>query len=152
MDVHVKELLDCMIQKDEQQEQRLATQQNQIAEQQNRMAEQQNQIAELIWSLKDPPPVRVDLQQTAVNANVLRAEKVQKIGYNIIRSSRLKTFKLSADGDIKLFIKKFDEEIKTHKAVVGLNEDLNKEEFVPIFRSCLDFPVVERVYQVAKVE
>jgi len=33
------------------------------------------------------------------------------------------------------------------KGVVGLNDELSKEEFVPIFRTCLDFPVVERVDQ-----
>ena len=101
-------------------------------ERQDQIAVQQNQIAELLQAIKEPPQVRVDFQQPAVHADVLKAEKVQKIGYNIIRSSRLKTFKLSADGDIKLFIKKFDEEIKTMKAVVGLNEELTKEEFVPI--------------------
>ena len=31
------------------------------------------------------------------------------------------------------------------KAAVGLDDELTKEEYVPIFRSCLDFPVVERV-------
>ena len=113
----------------------------------SRMAEQQNQVAELLKALKDPAPVRVDLRQPAVADEVIRAEKVQKISYNIIRSSRLKIFKLSADVDIKLFLKKFNEELNTMKVVVGLNDELSKEEFVPIFRSCLDFPVVERVDQ-----
>ena len=34
------------------------------------------------------------------------------------------------------------------KTVVGLADNLTKEEYVPIFRSCLEFPIVERVNQV----
>ena len=34
------------------------------------------------------------------------------------------------------------------KTVVGLADNLSKEEYVPIFRSCLEFPIVERVNQV----
>ena len=144
----LQELLNRMVAKGEQQDERLLAQQNQIAEQQNKMAEQQNQIAALLQTLKDPPPVTVDLRQPVVADAVLRAEKVQKINFNLHKSSRLKPFKVSADSDIKLFLKKFDEELKTMKVMVGLNEVLTKEEFVPIFRSCLDFPIVERVSQV----
>ena len=78
----------------------------------------------------------------------VRAEKVQKINLNIRKSNRLKPFKVSNDSDIKLFLKKFDEELQNMKVMVGLNANLTKEEYVPIFRACLDFPIVERVGQV----
>ena len=151
----LQELLNRMVAKGEQQDERLLAQQNQIAEQQsqmveqqNRMAEQQNQIAALLQTMQNPPPVTVDFRQPQVADAVIKAEKVQKINFNLRKSSRLKPFKISAELDIKLFLKKFDEELKTMKVMVGLNDVLEKEEFVPIFRSCLDFPVVERVTQV----
>ena len=124
----LQELLNRMVAKSEQQEERLLT--------------QQNQIAELLRTLKDPPPVTVDLRQPVVADNVIRAEKVQKINFNLRKSSRLKPFRVSADSDIKLFLKRFDEELQNMKAMVGLNALLTKEEYVPIFRSCLDFPIV----------
>ena len=34
------------------------------------------------------------------------------------------------------------------KVMVGLDENLTRDEYVPIFRACLDYPVVERVGQV----
>ena len=91
--------------------------------------------------------------QNAVNVQpasdeAIRAEKIQKINFNLRKSNRLKIFKVSADTDIKLFIKKFEEELFNMKVMVGLNEVLSKQEYVPIFRSCLDYPVVERVSQV----
>lgn len=113
----------------------------------SRMAVQQDQVAELLKHLKDPAPVQVDLRPPAIADGVIRAGKVQKLSYNVIRSNRLKIFKLSAEADIKWFLRKFNEELNTMKGVVGLNDELSKEEFVPIFRSCLDFPVVERVDQ-----
>ena len=117
-------------------------------EQDARILAQQEQIAELLQTLKDPPPVRVDFQQAPVADNVVRADKIQKLAINMRKSSRLKPFKVTADTDIKLFLKKFEEELKTMKAMVGIGDDLSKEEYTPIFRSCLDFPIVERVSQV----
>ena len=49
-----------------------------------------------------------------------------------------------------MFIKKFGEEIKSLKQMVGIADALSKEEYVPIFRASLDFTVIERVEQVFK--
>ena len=96
--------------------------------------EQDTRLEALLEAIKNPP---------APDAATVRADKVLKITSNINKSKRLKPFKVTQD--IKLFQKIFDEEIINMKAAVGLNDPLTKEEYVPIFRSCLDFPVVERV-------
>ena len=105
-------------------------------------------FAELIGSMQRPGPVNVQYNHPEPADAVIRAEKVQKINFNLRKSSRLKPFKVSADTDVKLFLKKFKEELKNMKAMVGMNDELVKEEYVPIFRSCLDYPIVERVGQV----
>ena len=144
----LQQLLDRMVTKGEQQDERLLEQQSQIAEQQNKLIEQQNQITALLQTMQNPPPLTVEYRPPQVADAEIKAEKVRKINFTLRKSSRLKPFKISADLDIKLFLKKFDEELKTMKVMVGLTDALVKEEFVPIFRSCLDFPVVERVTQV----
>ena len=117
-------------------------QEERFAEQQSQIAEQQSHIAELLKSIKEPPPVTVEYRQPGPADEVIRAEKVQKINFNIRKSNRLKPFRVSADSDIKLFLKIFDEELQNMKSMVGLNWVLTKEEYVPIFRACLDFPIV----------
>ena len=117
-------------------------------EQDDRILQQQTQITELLQALRTPQPVRVDLQQPVVADAVVRAEKVQKLAFNMRKSSRLKPFKVTADSDIKSFIKKFDEELKSLKAMVGIDNALSKEEYTPIFRASLDFSIIERVSQV----
>ena len=96
--------------------------------------EQDDRMEALLKAIKEPP---------APAAAIVKAEKVYKITSNISKSKRLKPFKVTQD--IKLFIKLFEEELVVLKATVGLNDVLTKDEWVPIFRSCLDFPVVERV-------
>ena len=123
-------------------------QEERIAAQQDQMAAQQQQIVALLQTIKEPPPVQVEYRPAGPADADIRAEKVQKINFNIRKSNRLKPFRVSADSDIKLFLKRFDEELQNMKAMVGLNGVLTKEEYVPIFRACLDFPIVERVGQV----
>ena len=60
----------------------------------------------------------------------------------------MKPFKGNSEIDIDLFIKKFTEELNTVKLLVGLDDDLSRDEYVPLFRSCLEYAVVERVDQV----
>ena len=114
--------------------------------------QQQDQITNLIQVLQQMPgvqePVRVNVQPAAVAAEAIRAEKVQKLALNMRKSNRFKIFKVTTDSDIKLFIKKFDEELKSLKVMVGIDGNLTKEEYIPIFRASLDFSVIERVEQV----
>ena len=113
------DILNRLVVNSEKQEERFVTQQNQIAD-------QQSQIAELIKTIKEPPPVTVEYRQPGPAAEVIRAEKVQKINFNLWKSSRLKPFRVSADSDIKLFLKRFDEELQNMKAMVGLDQALTK--------------------------
>ena len=104
-------------------------------------------LTALIAAIKQP--AEVTLKAPDVDQNVVRSDKIQKLNLNMRRSQRVKPFKVSGETDIKLFLKKFDEELTNIKSLVGLaGEDLKKEEFVPIFRSCLDYSVVERVDQI----
>ncbi|MCP4254864.1 MAG: hypothetical protein GY775_15955, partial [Candidatus Scalindua sp.] len=64
------------------------------------------------------------------------------------KSSRLKPFRVTADSNIKSFIKKFDEELVSMKTMVGIGDVLTNAEYIPIFRGSLDFSVIERVTQV----
>ena len=96
--------------------------------------DQDDRIQELLTAIKSPPPV---------DADTVRKEQVLKITQNFNKAKRLKPYKVTHD--IKLFLKMFDEEIINMKAGVGLKDDLKKEEWVPIFRASLDFPVVDRV-------
>merc|ERR1712082_585739 len=100
-------------------------------DQQAQILHQQNQITSLIQALQQMPGVQraveVTVNQAAVAAETIRAEKVQKLALNMRKSNRFKTFKVHADSDVKLFIKKFDEELKSLKLIVGIDDDLKKE-------------------------
>ena len=121
-------------------------------EQQSQILQQQNQIADLIEAIKLMPgvqnPVAVNVQPAPIDQAVVRAEKVQRLSINMRKSNRIKVFKASNDSDIRKFIKKFGEELKSLKPMVGIDDALTKEEYVPIFRASLDFDVLERVEQV----
>ena len=118
------------------------------------VALQQGQINNLIETIKLMPgvqnPVAVTVEPAVIAPDVIRAEKVQRLALNMRKSNRIKIFKANNDSDIKLFIKKFDEELKSLKLMVGIVDDLTKEEYVPIFRASLDFTVIERVEQILK--
>ena len=113
---------------------------------------QQQQISNLLTAMQNMPgmqqPVKVEVNAPVANAADVRAEKVQKLALSMRKSNRFKVFKVHADSDIKLFLKKFDEEIKSLKVMVGINDDLKDKEYIPIFRAGLDFSVIERVDQV----
>ena len=102
--------------------------------QEARIAAQNTRIEQLLEAIKNPPQVDPD---------AVRKEQVLKITQNFNKSKRLKPYKVTHD--VKLFMKMFDEEIINMRAGVGLNDDLRKEEWVPIFRSSLEFPVVDRI-------
>ena len=115
---------------------------------------QQGQIANLIETIKLMPgvahPVVVNVQQAQIDPVIVRAEKVQRLSINMRKSNHIKVFKANNDSDIRKFIKKFGEELTSLKPMVGIDNALTKEEYVPIFRASLDFTVLERVEQVFK--
>merc|ERR1712240_882723 len=77
-----------------------------------------------------------------------RKEQFQTLVFNFRKTNRVKQFKGNSESDIDLFFKKFHEELNTNKILVGLSSDLTRDEYVPLFRSCLELVVVERVDQV----
>ena len=101
------------------------------------LQQQQEQIIQLMETLKSGPP------QTTK-----RKEQIQNLVLNFRKTNRLKQFKGNSESDIDLFLKKFTEELNTNKLLVGLSSDLTRDEYVPLFRSCLEYAVVERVEQV----
>ena len=81
-------------------------------------ADSDAKIAALIAAMKQP--AEVTLKAPDVDAAVLRSDKIQKLNLNMRRSQRVKPYKVSGDIDIKLWLKKFDEELINIKALVGL--------------------------------
>merc|ERR1711889_28535 len=77
-----------------------------------------------------------------------RKEQIQNLVLNFRKTNKLKAFKGNSESDIDLFLKKFTEELNTNKLLVGLSSDLTRDEYVALFRSCLEYAVVERVDQV----
>ena len=116
------------------------------------VAASQNQVKNLVDTLMAMPgvrqPVQVQVQAPNQDANAIRAENIQKISLNLRKGSRVKVYK--ADSDIHVYLRKFGEEIKTLKQMVGIANDLSRDEYVPIFRASLDFHVIERVEQAFK--
>ena len=64
------------------------------------------------------------------------------------KSNRIKDFKHTKDSNVRTYLKRFDEELKSLKSMVGITDDLTREEYVPLFRASLDFNVLKRVEQV----
>ena len=89
--------------------------------------QQQSQINSLIDAIKIMPdvsaPVAVTVQPARVEADVVRAEKVQKLAMCMRKSNRIKVFRHTNDSDIRKYIKKFDEELKSFKPMVGITEN-----------------------------
>ena len=142
------DLLARLVASDQVQKERLATQEERFAAQQQLISDQQGQIAALLQNIKESGTINVEVKPPPPEAAVVRAEKIQKIASTIRRSTRVKPFKVSSEIDVKLFLKRFEEELQSMKLMVGLAANLTRDEYVPIFRSCLEFPVKERVDQV----
>ena len=81
-----------------------------------------------------------------------RAEKVQKLAMAIKKDHRLKDFKHTKDSNVRVFIKKVKEEISSYKPIIGIVGDLERNEYVPIFRQSLDFTVLDRLGEVFKMD
>ena len=106
------------------------------------------EMQKMIEAINRNPVQQVEYRAQAPNNAEVRAEKLQRISLNIRKSNRLKPFKVSTDCDVKLFIKRFDEELVNMKNMAGLAGVLSDEEYIPIFRVCLEFAIVERIGQV----
>ena len=123
-----------------------------------RSAQQQQQITSLIEVVEALQqqnlnnPVNVTVQQAVPDANAARAGKIQRIAENLRKGSRVKDFKNTTDSNIRTYIKKFNEELKSLKSMVGIVDELSRDEYIPMFRASLEFSVLERVEQVFKFD
>ena len=116
-----------------------------MAEQQNALVEQnkaqQDQIAGLVDAIKQMPgiaaPIQVAVAAAAADPVAIRADKIQRIVLGLRKSNRIKDFKHHKDSNIRLWIKKFEEEIKSIKTMIGIDAELTRDKYVPIFRALM---------------
>ena len=155
-----QEAADRLAQQKQEAADRLALQQREAAERAERAAEDdqrrrdekaaddqrhRDEMAQIIREIQQPRVQQVEYRAQAPSAAEIKADKLQKINFNIRKTNRLRPFKVSDECDVKLFIKKFDEELVNMKSMVGLAEELTDAQYIPIFRVCLDYAVIERV-------
>ena len=105
-----------------------------LVEQNNKLTEQ---VIALCQALANKEPVQVQVQPAQRNPVDVRAEKVQQLALNLRKSSRIKVYK--PEFDVNVYLRKFAEEVKTLKHIAGIDDDLLRDEYVPIFKSSLDF-------------
>ena len=97
-------------------------------------------------------PINVAVNHPAPDNGVIRADKLQRVALGLRKSNRVKVFNHNKDSNIRLYIKKFDDEVRSLKTMVGIDNDLIDREYVPLLRSNLDFHVLKRVEQVFKAD
>ena len=107
-------------------------------------------FAGLVETIKAMPgvqqPIQVDMRPAQQpTADEIRADKVQRLAVSMRKSNRVKPFKY--DSDILVFLKRFQEELTSLKSIHGINNDLTKDEYIPILRAALDFQVLDRLEQ-----
>ena len=125
------------------------------SDQQNDTIQQQSvQIANLLTALQGMPgvnaPISVTVQPAAQNDAAVRADKIQRLAIGLRKSNKIKDFKHTKESNVRTYIKRFDEEIKSLKVMVGIQDNLSKDEYIPLFRANLEFNVLKRVEQVFK--
>ena len=109
----MKELLAQLVATNRKAEERQAQMAEQLAEQKREAAEEKlaadqrhrDEMAQLIQQIQRPPVQQIEYRPVAPGAAEIRAEKVQKINFNIRKSNRLKPFRVSGDSDVKVFLK-----------------------------------------------
>ena len=111
--------------------------------------QQQQQIVSLLDTIKSMPgianPMAVNVLPAQPDAAAVRADKVQRLAVCMRKSNRVKPFRF--DSDILMFLKRFQEELLSLKSITGVDLDLTKEKYLPIFRASLDFAVLDRLEQ-----
>ena len=117
-----------------------------VAKMAEKSDQQQVQIASLLQVIQTMPgiqnPIAVTVQPAELNVAAVRADKVQRLAIGLRKSNRVKDFKHHKDSNIRMYIKKFDEEIKSIKSMVGIANDLSRDEYIPLFRASLDYNVL----------
>ena len=82
--------------------------------------------------------IRAVVQPQQPDANTVRAEKVPCLTLGLRKSNKIRDFKDTVESDIKEWVKKFDFEIAALQRMVGINDDLTRDEYIPLLRDKLD--------------
>ena len=108
-----------------------------LAKMAEKSEQQQAQITSLLTAIQGMPgindPIRVTVQPAAQDVAAVRADKVQRLAIGLRKSNRVKDFKHTKDSNIRTYIKRFDEELKSLKSMVGIANDLSRDEYVPLY-------------------
>ena len=104
-------------------------------QQQTQIMQQQTQITSLLTAIQGMPglndPIRVTVQPAVQADAAVRADKVQRLAIGLRKSNRIKDFRHTKYSNIWMYTKRFDEELKSLKSMVGIANDLSREEYVP---------------------
>ena len=114
------------------------------AEQQKNYAAQQQLAAQentkLIQALQQARG-----QQVNVDPDALRREKVSKLGLSLRKSAKIKDFKDSADVKVKDWYQRFEAEVEHLKLLNGIDNALQRDEFIECLKDKLDHSVIKRL-------
>ena len=111
--------------------------------------ESRRQISELIEVLRNIPQlggeIRAVVQPPRQDPQEIRAEKLQRLTLALRKSNKIKDFKDVLETDIRQWLKKFDFEIIALKRLVGIVDDLTKDEYIPLIKDKLDYSIIKRL-------
>ena len=79
---------------------------------------------------------------------VVRADKISKLRIQSRKSSKVREFKDSFDGNVKEWLTKFVQEVNTLKRIAGIAGELTKDEIVEFFKERLEYQTVKRLNNV----
>ena len=75
---------------------------------------------------------------------------MQRLTLALRKSNKIRDFKDVLESDIREWVKKFDFEIAALKRMVGINNNLTREEYIPLLRDKLDYSIVKRLDSIFK--
>ena len=116
-----------------------AEQQKNYAEQQQLAAQENAKLIQALQQARGQPLV------PNVDANVLRREKVSKLGLSLRKSAKIKDFKDTADVKVKDWYQRFEAEVEHLKLLNGIDNALHRDEFIECLRDKLDHSVIKRL-------
>ena len=110
---------------------------------------QKQQMSELLAAMQRIPnlggQIRAVVQPVQPEVAVVRAEKIQCLTVGLRKSNKIKDFRDTVDANIKDWIKKFDFEITALKRMVGINDDLTRDEYIPLLRDKLGLQCDQKI-------
>ena len=95
--------------------------------------------ARLIQAVADNRP------QAPPNAAAIRREKLAKLGISLRKSGKVKDFKDAPESKIKEWLKRFDQELLQLKKLSGIDNNLEREEYIDCIKDKLEYNVVKRL-------